>query len=404
MSDFYDSLRAPSWKGFEFALNTDSKDFGRDVKKHKIINGKTVSYEDTGAKENAFTIEAVIGGSADFKEQADEFEALLSAEGTGLLILPHTDELKAVVTSARRRHNSDEVGVVYFSITFETVDQETKAPAGVSNTYELLASVNNSNDAAISDFVGKYTDTTRDFITNEIISQMDDFKSLLNGNLSRFNNAILSNVFTVSTGAVFGNEIISMFKDLVSFKELLNFSVAIDKKDAAADVDYVSVTKALNIVASSAPILDSEDQSLGAKNIRATDLFSRISAANAAAEASLSTEYESQKQALNIRAGLLSTIAGLRNEVGEQAWSDSYIALGDLMAGINRDIDNKLGRLPIVAIIKTQKMRSALAIAHQVFGDNPARVVAQANDLIKRNDIIHPSFVSASELEVLIDA
>ena len=398
---FYEQLRTPSWKGFEFALSTDNKDFGRDVKRHKKINGKSVDHEDTGQKPIPFVVEAVIGGSDDFVEQAAEFEALLSEEGVGRLVLPHEGEITAVVMTARRRHNSDEVGIIYFSITFEEVDTTTVAPAGISSTYNLIKAVDNSNEAALLDFSDEYNDGMPDFITDKIQSQMDDFKGVLNGNLNRVNKVIGFGKLEVSKGITFGKKVISTFENIVSFGQNIDLSIAFDNSDNIDEIDFINMVNALNDTADMPAIYYNDDKSSSSTNIKTTDLFSRITTINAAAKASLSAEYESQKQAIEVRDSLFSTISNLRNEAGAARWSESYISLGSLMAAINRDIDNRLGRLPITAVVKTQAMRSSLAIAHRIFGDNPNTVIAQADDLIKRNSLVHPAFITARELEVL---
>lgn len=398
---FYEQLRTPSWKGFEFALSTDNKDFGRDVKRHKKINGKSVDHEDTGQKPIPFVVEVVIGGSDDFVEQAAEFEALLSEEGVGRLVLPHEGEITAVVMSARRRHNSDEVGIIYFSITFEEVDTTTVAPAGISSTYNLIKAVDNSNEAALLDFSDEYNDGMPDFITDKIQSQMDDFKGVLNGNINRVNKVIDFGKLEVSNGITFGKKVISTFENIVSFGENIDLSIAFDNSDVIDEVDFINMVNALNDTADRPAVYYNDDQSSSSTNIKTTDLFSRITTINAAAKASLSAEYESQKQAIQVRDRLFSTISSLRNEAGAARWSESYLSLGSLMAAINRDIDNRLGRLPITAIIRTQAMRSSLAIAHRIFGDNPNTVISQADDLVKRNSLVHPAFITARELEVL---
>lgn len=397
---FYESLRTPSWKGFEFAVESDGKDFGRDVKKHKLINGKTVDYEDTGVKENVFTVEAVIGGQSDFKEQADEFEALLAEEGVGRLILPHTDELTAVVVSARRRHESNKVGVVYFSITFETVDEETIPPAGISSTYELLNAVDKSNASALSDFKNNYADGMPDFINDQILSQVNDFKGVLNANLGVINKSLSVADFDVSEATAFGNQVISMFKTLVSYKDVLNFSVALDKTNAPEKINYSRIVSALD-KAVNVETAFVADGSLSGKNSNAADIFTKVITINSAAEASLSATYDSQNQAINTRNNLLSSVAHLRDLAGAQGWYETYLSLGDLMSGITRDIDNKLGRLPVVKTVKTQAVQSSLLLSYRIFGDDRNSVVPHSDDLIKRNGVINPAFIPPSELEVL---
>ena len=74
------------------------------------------------------------------------------------------------------------------------------------------------------------------------------------------------------------------------------------------------------------------------------------------------------------------------------------------MAAVNTDINTGLGRLPDTVTIRNQAVRSALELSYRLYGDKRSLVISKASDIVDRNNIIHPSFVPADDLEVLIDA
>lgn len=407
---FRDKLRTPSWRGMEFAIPSEDKSFGRDVKKQKVINGSAVYYEDVGIKETVFTVEAMIGGNENFVELADQFETLLSQKGSGRLVLPHTGEIKAVVTEARRRTTDNEVGIVYFSITFERDDAPTTTPSGISSSSQLLDAADASYDAVTTDFLAAYREKVPDFVSGYILGNLGTFTDGLTSSLHRIGQLFSPTDFTVGEAVQFADEMTGMFKGLVSaYAPKLNFSVATDTV-VSENASPLSVVSALQKTADQITY-DASDlttttasQTARATNAVAVDLLTRISSITAAGQAAAYAEYESKQEALETRTRLLESMAALRDTAGEENWNNSYMALGTLMATVNRDIDEALGRLPQTVTIQPTTVRSSMLLAHRLYGDNPEKVISFADDIVARNKIAHPSFMPVDDVEVLIDA
>ncbi|MDP7142694.1 MAG: DNA circularization N-terminal domain-containing protein [Alphaproteobacteria bacterium] len=409
MSSFFDQLRKASFKGFEFAWDREDKTGGRDVKKHKLINGKKVSYEDVGVKETAFTIEAVIGGREDFVAQAAAFEALLNEKGIGRLVLPHEGEIAAVVMDVRRRTSSNEVGIVRFSITFERVEPDSKS-SFTSTSVTLKNQADTSLDAALTDFINAYNANVPDFVLDSTLAQIAGFTGGMNTALNRIGTDVRPPVFVPSDAKTFGQQIISMFTGL-----LLNFESPVDYTISTAATPGISdstsnafeVSRTLNGISGELRTIEdavTTTGSLRAKNNTAVDLLTKIAGTSAAAKAVAYADFESKEQALNMRDSLLHNMSSLREAAGTARWSGSYTSLGSLMAAVNSDINTGLGRLPDTITIQNGSVRSSLALAHRLYGDNPAQVISKAQDIVNRNGIVHPSFAPAEDLEVLIDA
>lgn len=402
---FYDQLRTPSFKGFAFALSNNAKGFGRDIKKNKVINGSRVYYEDTGVKETTFSIEAVIGGTADFLKQADAFEALLQEKGSGRLVLPDTGEMKAVVTDARRRTESNQVGLVFFTITFEKVD-DAVTQTNVSTAAAVQDQASNTYSAALADFTGVYKSSVPDFVTDATTTQMSSFLGDLSSSLARAGKDFTVPSFSFQNGGTFGQQIIDMLDGLVAYDVPVDYSIA----GVPGATDVLPVLKLVNALSGLTGLNEetvsagTTTQTLLASNNQATDLMTKITTATAAAKAVSYANFESQGEALSVRDSMLSSLGTLREAAGDQQWGDSYRALGSLMAAVNEDIDTGLGRLPLTVTVRNNAVRSSLKLAHRLYGDKPSSVIAQADDIISRNGIVHPSFVPVEDLEVLVDA
>jgi|GEM_PF-6984976 len=405
---FFDQLRTPSFKGFEFELASENNTFGRDVKKQKIINGN-VRHEDTGEKEDVFTIEAVIGGSDDFVDRAEAFKALLNEKGAGRLILPHEGEMLAVVTNARKRTNDREVGLVYFSITFER-DESALSNKSSSTSVALKDQADLTMAKALSDFTNVYNDDVPDFVSNSTLGQINDFAEELNSSIISHRSDFSVLGFVTSDAKTFGDQIISMCSDLVDYEENIDYMVSTSSSMTTASSnadDALSLVKTLVDISKDAEIdtgTISGAQSLRVTNNNAISLLAKTAAMSSAAKAVAYAEFSSKEEAIDVRDSLLNTLSSLRATAGAQGWSKSYMSIGSLMATINNDINTGLGRLPDTVTIRNQAVRSSLALAYRLYGDTSSSVIEKASDLVSRNGIIHPAFVPAEDLEVLIDA
>lgn len=404
---FIEQLRNPSFRGFEFSLSSEDKSFGRDVKKHKVINANTIYYEDVGILERAFTVEAVIGGTEDFINQANAFEDILSQKGPGQLILPHTEEMNVIVTSARRRTTDREVGLVYFSITFEQTEEDQ--PVNKRYISQIDSAASDSFDAGIVDFSSIYKAGVPDFVNNTVLGNLGNLETALQTSLTKLGMEFEFPEFSLGDTSLFAGEIVNTLKAITSgYTKPVNYSISfnpIENKALPPALDVVGVLEknALTFIEADSLSTNTSSQSLRTINTKAVDMLSRVAVISEAARAVSFSEFESKQQALLTRQTLLETMGGIRKEAGEEGWNKSYMALGTLMSAVNRDIDEVLGRLPQTVTIHSQNLRPSLALAYRLYGDNHERVIPMAADIVKRNMVIHPSFVPADDLEVIAD-
>lgn len=130
-------------------------------------------------------------------------------------------------------------------------------------------------------------------------------------------------------------------------------------------------------------------------------------ALTAAASQSVFATYESRREALVYRsravsatdrlAAALETMSG-SSFAGET--SGTRLALSDLKTAIAADINERIGRLPDVLVLRPEMPAEAWQIAHHLFGDDPQRVEPAFRDIVKRNRPRHPAFMEGP-VEVL---
>ncbi|QKV20239.1 DNA circularization N-terminal domain-containing protein [Oricola thermophila] len=117
MRNWQASLRAASFRGVPFHVDSDSPNVGRRVVAHEISGGETVLTEDMGRATPTIWVSAyVVGDVSDAAGHA--LEAACSAAGAALLVLPMDPARMAHCTSCSRNRRRDRMGYVAYDLEF----------------------------------------------------------------------------------------------------------------------------------------------------------------------------------------------------------------------------------------------------------------------------------------------
>lgn len=124
--------------------------------------------------------------------------------------------------------------------------------------------------------------------------------------------------------------------------------------------------------------------------------------------ASTGMAYVSQTDAISARDALIDAIdaivVDLENAAAAGAtlpMSAIWSALRDLRLAVLADFSTTIGRLPAVIAIPIARPMSAWAIAYAVAGDTPENVQAVMDDMVTRNDLIHPGITGPGDIALL---
>jgi|GEM_PF-632514 len=127
-----------------------------------------------------------------------------------------------------------------------------------------------------------------------------------------------------------------------------------------------------------------------------------------AVAASTSVSYVSQPDALAARDILIAAVDALGADMGNAAaagaplpMSSMWGALRDLRLAILADFSTTIGRLPPVISIATTRPMSAWTLAYALAGDTPANVQTTFDDMVARNNLIHPAFAGPGAVQIL---
>lgn len=127
----------------------------------------------------------------------------------------------------------------------------------------------------------------------------------------------------------------------------------------------------------------------------------------AAAGQSIYASYESRREALAFRGRAVAAIgdaAAALETMSASAFAgeagDLRRELAALQAAIAADINERIGRLPDVLVLRPDMPVEAWQVAHHLFGDDPAAVEPAFRDIVRRNRPRHPAHMDGP-VEVL---
>jgi prophage DNA circulation protein len=141
---------------------------------------------------------------------------------------------------------------------------------------------------------------------------------------------------------------------------------------------------------------------------RAVLLAAEVAALTEAAGLVLLIPFESRQEAQARSASLdlalrraQTSAAALAQELAAPA-AALWRGLSDTRARLSLDLSEVAGRLPAVQRIAPPVSASAFLLAQHLAGDDPASVIAFAQDVVTRNRLRHPAMLGADPVEVLL--
>lgn len=136
-------------------------------------------------------------------------------------------------------------------------------------------------------------------------------------------------------------------------------------------------------------------------------LAARVALIAQAVRAAADISYESRQDATAVRSALDADLAALADATALAAYDDPALgatlwrAIGDLRAALSRDLHEIIGRLPAVITITVPYGMSTWLVAQHFAGNDPRRVQAMFDDIVRRNRLPHPGMITLETIEVL---
>jgi len=394
-----DNLREVSFRGVPFFYDDTDGEMGRRAQRHEYAGQDVAYHEDLGLKTRVHTINAYVwGDNADVL--AANLQAAIEAPGAGTLVHPVRGQMLAMVTNARVRTSTREGGLVTFALTFEETGSARQPQLSPLPVARIDAAADTSLSTVQKAFEEAFNvDGLPQFIATDAAGQVTTGVDRIKGAFADLRQSEQSAAGWVGRGADIKSRAVTIIRDPAQLAVEIADVIGVDLElpgarlarslsrlfDFGRDVPAVAATTAT--------------RRIQVANRDAFTAVVRQTAVIHAARASGREQFPNRASAL-VRRDQIADVIETETLTAPDA---SYRELVALRAEVIRAIDVQAARLPRLKTIRPARTRPVLALAHDLYGDDPSQALALSSDLVARNRVRHPGFVpGGDDLEVTI--
>ena len=387
-------LRA-SFAGVPFDVLDDEVEFGRRLTQTEYPFREAADVDDFGAAAFEYVLGAVFVGP-DFDQQRDRFIRLAKAKGVGDLVHPYYGRLRARLRSARISHRADEGGMCRATLTFTPETAADYPVVSVDEVAQALAAANGATEATRAGFLAKY----------QVLGWPSQVLEAARERVTRYGELVQSVTAPTLADAQAVAEFARQARALVNITDsaladplqvaerIVNLSAGVRRlfgRDALAEFSRLRraffgphpvgqySTPALRQTVANADALNSLIRQLSLED-----------SATAAIQATYQTRQDAEAARDQVAEGLTEEAALAGAELP---------TLLDLRAAVLANVPPPGLKLPSVVTYQVPRGIPSLVLAYQLYGD-----AARAADIVARNDLESPAFITGSSvLEVLSD-
>lgn len=397
-----DQLRPGSFRGVAFKTREHTHEGGRRGEEHEFPLRDEPYFEDLGRRAKRWSFEALILGP-DYFADRDAFLKALEAKGAGTLVHPYLGTFQVVCTDWSVTETTEEGGMASFQLQF--AEPGVLLPAdGEADTSEAATSAADDAQAAASTrFADSYSVAgVPAFVEEEGVELVDQLADSIG-----------------SAAQLLGGQGTSLRTFDVALAALPASAVALVRAPADLAAAVVGIFRALSQLGATPAQRFSAtrrvlDESLTLPNVIGDtparlqqrdnqDAWTRLVATVAIAEGvRIATDmtFASYDEAIAARDSFAEQIDAYSLGLGTFYADDDFETVEQLRRVMVRDITARGGSLARLYDYTPATTEPALVIAQRLGGD-PDTLLADADELVARNRIAHPGFVTGGQpLEV----
>lgn len=404
-------IRKGSFRGVPFLIESADGELGRRVVLHEYPQRDKPYSEDMGRKTRKFSLDLFVLGP-DYMTARDKLIKAFETEGSGTLVHPYLGNISVVAEDVRGpRESTREGGMARFSVTFVESGEKVQPTEEVNTASAVSSAANAALETVSEDFQEDFSvDDQPSWVADAAVStgkkffsalkSMKDKLSAISDTLTEYESAIHDAVDDVASliraPGQFATTIMGLVNDLKSLPNQISSAFAMYGQlfdlfgDDFGDVPRSDLTDSGTLAEGSTEsrIQQKANQTAIVDFVKKAAL---IEAARTASEMNFTNGTEAQ--------AVIEQLTGWFDEAMEMETTTdaSYAAMVQLKATVIRDINLRGRNLKQITHYTPATTLPALVIAHLVYGD--ARREA---DIVSRNAIVHPGFVSGGvELEII---
>jgi len=388
-------MQQGSFRGVAFGVKSQDTEGGRRVAKHEYPGRDVPWAEDLGRKARTHSLEMLLVGS-DYMVRRDAMRTALEKAGAAELVHPWLGRLQVQVETYRLRESTSEGGMATFSITFVEAGQRLFPNSAVSTASEVDKNATAAITAANQDFSKKFSvDKQPGWVSDAAIANIDAATAAISKVAASMPGVpSLLTDFQNSLGAL-QSETTNLIRDPLALAIDISSSINAISNVFSNPLDAFRAYNELSLFGTSLPATNSNTpaRKVESANQQATaDLIKQTATIEAARTSSVVVP-DSSAAATVMRDDLAERL----DVLADTASDDMYVALMDLRAVVVKDLTNRAAQLPQISQFTPLDTMPALVVAQRIHGD-----AKRESEIVRRNNIHHPSFVPAGQaLEVL---
>lgn len=392
-SSYFDSLRAASFRGVPFEVESADESGGRRLAKHEYPLRDTPYAEDLGRKAGEWSVEAFIvqGRKYDYAEARDKLRKALNDRGPGTLIHPSLGELTVSVDSYRLKESTREGGVAAFAVAFVESGHPESPTSKADTAYGTRQAGRGARRAGAAAFAGRYLPLPQELTACSA--------ALAEG--AALGMAYLGLPLTMAAeGLAWADSLVGAPLSLApalygiygqllgghSYDDALEYGYAGPQVAPYTGIDQYRDVSALERLTARNAVVDTD----------AVTALRRQIAASVVLEDALATaarDYATADDALATRDTVLDGLDVMAPYMADPV----YASVADVRLAVARDLTTRGGQLPSVRRVVLPATIPSVVAAYTVYGD-----AGRDAEIVSRNRIRHPGQVpGGTPLEVL---
>jgi prophage DNA circulation protein len=391
-----------SFRGVEFFIKGHSHSGGRRIATHIFPEREKPSYEDLGEKEQPYSLNAYILGD-NYWGQRNELKDALNLEGPGLLVHPYFGTMTVVCDSYTLTETTAEGRKATFNITFkkdEGAEVVIIAPDSQAEVFLKKESLLDTIQAWLEDVYTLAQQPVKaiedvNAVLNDALDVVDSAKRIANTQAD-FKRALSNTRGKLIELSISATAIAQDFKALLSFGTDPSAGTGLS---ATQENSPAQLTELKPVTAyADTPINDTPEEIALDPDYPSFQIQQTVALTAVAAMGGLFTfvEFDSVQQAEEDRKDFFDIMNKIM--VDPNLDDSLYESLRDFKAAIHTDIETRALDLPRLISYDLPDQTNTLQLSNELYGS-----IEEEADLIARNDIEQPGFVSMAEpLEVKI--
>jgi prophage DNA circulation protein len=391
MSDWKNKLKKASFRAVPFYVDVSEFEPGRKKVVHEIPYAESPYVEDMGRKTRSFTVDAHVIGD-DYWSARDALQLACDTAGSGKLIHPYYGE-KTVECLGIKIHEDTRAGrMAKFTLTFIEVGNVTDVIPQPDYSALIKNSSAVASTASVKSFSKKFS------VLNTPARVVDNAISYMSAAViavQTVKNKLRTVSEAVTNVKLFTAKLENIIETPAELAESFAALIAYIPDDQSSDDAFSELKKLINYGDDIAiPVNTSTYGTVDSDNLQGViSLTQQIAIINAVSLVPDLT-FDSSDSADAVKILVADKIDSMALTGIDD---DLYASLMDMLSQAVKYIDNIAVSLPDIQSYTPSVMTNALALSHKLYGN-----LDYETDIITRNNISHPAFISGETiLEVL---